>query len=450
MSSRARLVALALGPLVTLVACPGRQSGPPSAVASVTPVPSDAGAAGESTLLAAVGRAKSPDDVNRLLTKQICDRAVRCGTIGESQRPECLKGLGRSRLTLVWGTTSKLSWDVLDHGRVRFDASRSKACVSAWLSASCYGPWSLPEGCSRVPAPVWLEPTVAPGGTCSRFDECVDGFCSSTAAGCDGRCIARSPTGGECGPNQVCQESDFCEDGRCRPRAKLGEECGGHYLYCEDGLFCEGYLPENESVEYGYPEQKGHCSRPKPEGSECFTLRSDEICDPRLFCDWGARSPKCRRRLSKDSECRWLDACAEGLVCRGLVLEGRSPTGANRIGVSVAGRCEPILDLGSTCDPAATVTGCPQSMICQRESRTCRSKGHPGDPCDSAWCAPNTVECHPNSCFASLYCDPKSHTCQPQHAEGESCVPRVLGRDDNPCFLSDCDEKSRRCALSCR
>src|SRR5688572_19593416 len=37
----------------------------------------------------------------------VCERAVRCGTIGRSQLEECRKGPGASRLTLVWGYDEK-------------------------------------------------------------------------------------------------------------------------------------------------------------------------------------------------------------------------------------------------------------------------------------------------------------------------------------------------------
>ncbi len=452
MAAPARLASLALLTLATAVACPAQRPEPVSpAVASVPAAgAADAGSQSESALLAAVGNARSPAEVNRLLTSALCDRAVRCGSIGASQRAECLKGADKSRLTLVWGNAPKLgTLDLVADGRMRFDASKTKNCVAAWLAESCHGPSTLPDLCYRTPAPVWLGPTVPPGGACSRWGECIDGICSAQP-GCQGTCQARSKTAGPCGANQVCLDQDVCDEGKCRPRARLGEECRGDGQFCEEGLFCEGWLPENESIEWGYPEQKGHCARPKPAGEKCFTLSSRDICDPRLFCDWGDRSPTCRRRLPLGSECRWLYACADGLACVGLKLGGRSSTGANRIGVTASGRCEAMKDLGDACDPDTAVSGCPASMLCDPKSKSCLSHGHQGDACTSSWCPPDSTDCEPNGCFGGLYCEPKTHTCQPEHLPGESCVPEVRGKDDSPCFLADCDPKTRTCVPKCR
>jgi hypothetical protein len=291
---------------------------------------------------------------------------------------------------------------------------------------------------------------VAAGGRCKRWDECIDGFCSARVTECDGLCVAFLPAGAACGTEQLCGRDDFCDEGTCRPRIGEGGECLGHWQACRDGLFCEGFIPESEDPEFWHPAVPGKCVPPKGLGEPCATDRSDDICRADLFCDWGAEPPACRARLARDAECRWLDACADDLACVGLKLGGTNPFG-RRLGTVAGGRCLPILDAGSACDPEAFVTGCPGSMLCDRTTRVCRSTGHEGDPCTSSWCPPDLPPgepCEREGCFGTLYCDPQSLTCRQQAALGDRCRPRRDGEDE-PCFMSECDPRRRRCVRDC-
>lgn len=382
-----------------------------------------------------------------------CERAVRCGTIGRSQLEECRKGPGRSRLTLVWGFPDLLRFgELVAQGRLAIDAAGSRACLEFLASAPCrYEQASAPAGCFAGGVTAYA-PKVPPGGACERWDECADGFCTAQP-GCSGVCVAKAPIGGACGSDQLCVDGAFCWEGTCRARAGVGEVCGGHWQWCKDGLLCDGFDPGDDD-DHGYRRPRsGVCSAGKQLGEDCVppVTSSHEICAVPLFCDWGDPSPVCRAPLAEGAECRWLDACADGLACAGLTLGGRHPRGY-RYGVRAPGRCVRVLDAGDACDPSAFVSGCPASMICDLAAKVCRSRGHVGDPCTSSWVTKPTPDDEPlrtEGCFGAHYCDMKTRTCQRQLARGARCVPQPFGVEDEPCFLGRCDAKTRRCAARC-
>lgn len=389
-----------------------------------------------------------------VVTDVLCERAVRCGTIGRSQLDECREGPGRSRLTLVWGYHERLDLDrQVANGRIKLETADPQACLAFLASAPCEpAPASFPRGCGHTgPAPVPIA-AVPPGGACERWEECIDGFCTAQTA-CEGVCKARSPLDGPCDSDQICRDDAYCWEGRCRPRADVGAECRGHWQWCKDGLLCDGYHPGNDNDHAFARERPGRCSAGKSLGEDCVPPRtaSGEVCVRPLYCDWGADRPVCRERLAAGAECRWPAACAEGLACAGLVLGDRHALGT-MYGVREAGRCAPMLDAGDACDPAAFISGCPAAMVCDPQRRVCRSTGHAGDPCVSSWVSkPQTddVPLRNAGCFSSHYCDPRTRTCKPQLAKGARCEPVAFGVEDSPCFLGECDPKTRRCAPKC-
>jgi hypothetical protein len=376
----------------------------------------------------------------------ICDRAVRCGTIGASQLAECKGPTGR--LTLVWGYPDLLGVEALVAAkRLRRDVAAEQPCLAKLAGAACRDR-SADTACSRGYDP--LAANVAPGGACKSWDECIDGFCS-TQAGCQGTCIARSKLGEACGANQICTEDAFCWKGTCRKRAVAGETCGGHWQWCAEGLFCAGYAAEADTVPYRRPEVLGTCRAPLGVGESCLD-QQDGRCRTELYCAWGDPAPTCQQPLASGATCRWLDACADGLACSGLTLHGVAQ-GHSHFAVARAGTCAPVLDTGSPCDPTAFVSGCPQSMRCDRTTKRCRSAGHVGDHCESSWITKPHPEDEPidnDGCFSSNYCDVATRTCKKQLPIGAACTPQTFGVEDEPCFLATCDPKSRRCVAECR
>ncbi|MBL9107580.1 MAG: hypothetical protein JNL82_42225 [Myxococcales bacterium] len=384
----------------------------------------------------------------------ICERAVRCGQIGRSQLADCLMGPDGSRLTLVWGFERSLRIpELVAQMRLRPVPGSAQACLEFLAKAPCvYDRTQAPEGCGHGSRVEQLAPTVRPGERCTRWEECIDGFCAAQTA-CEGVCVARSPVGGACGSGQICTDDAYCWQGTCRARAGAGEACGGHWQWCRDGLWCDGYRPESESRHHHRPEQQGKCSPGRGEGEPCAPEHSmeDELCAPGLFCDWGEDRPVCRRPLAEGEACGWLDACADGLHCAGLELGGGHPAG-HKFGVRKRGACTRALDAGDACDPRAFVSGCPQAMRCDADKRVCRSTGHAGDPCVSSWVTkpqPPDVPLRNEGCFGGHYCEVATRTCQRQKLQGERCTPQKFGEEDSPCFLGECDASTRRCLVEC-
>lgn len=384
----------------------------------------------------------------------VCARALRCGTIGRSQLAECRKGPG-SRLTLVWGYGEKLGIPALvEQGRLRVVPGAEQACLEFLARAPCrLDPATAPRGCDGAPGFALLAPGVAPGGTCTRWDECIGGYCSAQV-GCEGVCVAMAPLGAACGSEQLCEPGTFCWEGVCRARAGVGAECGGHWQWCEDGLMCEGYQRAVDDGHERRPAVNGRCSAGKREGEGCVPppTSSREVCGAGLYCDWGADAPVCRVPAAAGEACGTQDGCAEGLACAGLELGGYHPAG-QRFAVRRRGRCTPTLDAGDTCDPRAFVSGCPAAMVCDEQARVCRSTGHAGDPCVSSWVTQPHAPDRPlrtDGCFGGHYCEVATRTCQPQLGRGQRCAPQEFGVADEPCFLGRCDASTRRCVHECK
>jgi hypothetical protein len=436
----------------------GSESVPrPSEVDAVVDVPAVGGELAEpvpgvdgSTAVAALPPIADLDEFRRVARPVVCERNVRCGVLGRGQLADCLADDGTRRPDVVLGLWEELGIGaVVESGGLTWDAAGTSECVAFLAAAPCrYDPPDAPEDCQ----PYWpvLRAATAPGEPCSRWEQCTDGFCPSQP-GCSQRCVARAATGGACGSDMLCGEDDFCLDGTCVPQRGEGEECPGHWQACRDGLWCKGYVPENEDPEWGHPPIPGKCARPREVGESCAEpYDTDDHCRFDLYCDWGMREPECRERLGEGAECRWLDACADGLACRGLRLGGRHPAG-HRFDVLAGGTCLPFLDLGDGCDPEADVDGCPSSMTCDPAARTCGSTGHEGDPCESSWVPEGTPDDRPirrRGCRGGLYCDVETRVCRRQLAEGEPCEPRRQNEDET-CFLSACDEHTGRCRPRC-
>ena len=375
----------------------------------------------------------------------VCDRALRCGLIGASQMTECKT---TRRLTLVWGSPEMLGIDALiKANRLRLTPGGELRCLSLLATTGCRDN-TADQFCDIGYQPVL--PGVAPGGTCTRWDECIDGFCSSQA-GCTGKCIAKAPLGGKCDNNQLCTDGAVCLEATCVARAVAGQPCGGHWQWCADGLFCEGYRPPDRSDRRSSPEVLGTCRAPRGVGESCVEDKQ-EHCQSALYCAWGDLQPTCQAPLAKGQTCRWLDACGEGLACSGLTLKGTAQT-HNHFAVSVPGKCVPVLDAGSACDPKAFVTGCPQAMRCDRTTKRCRSAGHEGDRCESSWITkphPDDEPIDNDGCVSSNYCDVATRTCKKQLPIGARCTPQTFGVEDEPCFLAKCNATTKRCAAECK
>ncbi|MFY0540569.1 hypothetical protein [Nannocystis pusilla] len=106
-----------------------------------------------------------------------CDRAIRCGEIGASERERCLRETPRENV--LYGIERGLK-----AGRYHFDPELAGDCLKLLAEAPCHVGYEVdPDHCLRGDA--GLRPAVPPGGACERSGECIDGVCTGTV-GCPG------------------------------------------------------------------------------------------------------------------------------------------------------------------------------------------------------------------------------------------------------------------------
>lgn len=411
---------------------PTSSSSPPDASAdpSLSAPPADAAAPPSRDTTSPFPR--DPPGYFALAAPLRCDRAVRCGEIGASERERCLREAPRNRVLL--GVERGLQ-----NRRYRFDPALAAACLRLLAEAPCAVDHEvMPEGCLAGVVPAGLVPAVPSGGKCERWEECIDGHCSGQL-GCPGECRAHTlAAGGPCDDHTLCGPDLYCDRDVCRPRGDLGAACSDHWQACRPGLVCQGYVAPSREPHAYRREQLGVCEARRRDGRPCRRVSLGHDCAPDHFCDFGAAAPTCRARLPAGAACTWQDACADGLRCDGLRLAATS-SDAGEPALAAAGVCRPVADAGATCDPAAAETRCPLGMHCADDGR-CRPRGDTGAACRER-----------NDCGPYHHCDPAAHTCQPDLALGEPCRPGRGGGpgDPGPCFLATCDPAARRCVGAC-
>jgi len=265
------------------------------------------------------------------VTEASCDRDVKCGRVGASERQLCPR-------PLALGESEPAGVDprgAISNQLMRFDDTGAQACIDATRRASCEAALQRTEialSCHNV-----VQPAIPVGGACSGAGQCVGGTCEgghcvahpapgslclavggTAAQTCDDsvqycggvisdggvtetRCLRRKQEGGDCATTAECTFGNLCIDGAClfEPRAKRDQPCGG--------FACD----------------------------EC------DYCSPRARCE-GFRK--------RGEPCEAANACEAGLACIGLD-DGHT------------GTCDLWLDRGQPCQPAQ-VTGCPATQQC--------------------------------------------------------------------------------------
>jgi len=191
---------------------------------------------------------------------------------------------------------------------------------------------------------------------CSSSDECDDGlYCNK------GKCV-RAPEREEkcadgiyCGKSLVCnQESLLCDDPPSRgAQCAIGKNgmliCGEDLScienICSDipgiGMKCGADFKCEEGAGCDFKENGSFCDKLRGEGEKCM---ADHICDREYFCNYSEN--KCRKRLERESECKYGNECKEGFTCLN-----------NNSGKFV---CSPIPDYDESC-----FDKCKEGLICK-------------------------------------------------------------------------------------
>jgi len=355
----------------------------------------------------------SPDTYLASLDAASCSTAIRCGVLGASEAATCASDAVSARQAYPPPYSAS---DAVTAGRLTFDPAAAARCLSALGSAPCTANAVLTPvpDCEAVFAPV-----VAVGSQCFSSGECVGGYCDAPDS-CAGTCRAYLAAGASCTNATQCDpRTDFCDpgSGSCTSLPVAGASCSGEGS-CFSGLFC---------VVSG-SNTSGACQPAGMVGDVCQALTlSGSTCSPDLYCDATAAPAVCAARLSSGSACSSDAACSDGLACIGLKLDPTS------LAVTAPGRCAPLLDVGSTCDPTADSTGCPFYQRCDAPTQKCVLMGTAGDDCSTT-----------GYCRDYLYCDQTSK-CAPALVAGAACDPT-----QDACANLPCNPGSSSCAVACQ
>jgi len=343
----------------------------------------------------------SYEDFRLQLAKRGCDRAVRCGQIGASERAHCAP-------PAILPATVEEPDVAVKNGRMRFFSDDAQDCLDAVNGAPCDDVallWRVTQRCHHV-----LEPGTGPGEPCWP-GECEGGICTGASGGCMGTCTSYPPPGSACDPADPfgCDPTVQWCDGTCERKRPLGDPCDA-----------------DQQCVYGYVCVQGQCGDPPAfhEGDQCPVI--NRLCSDELYC---SSMNLCASFVAAGGACDVDVACKPGLACVGLV-RGRPGTAP-----SSAGTCQAWSDASGACT-AATVSGCPATQRCQGASCVAgapapqvsvdESCGVDGDCAGGLYC--RLGACHfkvalggdcsvsPTACLPPFVCDGISHTCQPSSA----------------------------------
>jgi hypothetical protein len=247
-----------------------------------------------------------------------CDRAVRCGQVGASERAKCTLDMAVQISPSLFDVQA-----ALDAGLIRYVPDGAQACIDAIKDSGCSDE-PIRLGCHNV-----LQPATTIGARCWASDQCEGGACVQPTAGCPGTCVGYPPVGAPCVPTggdatNTCDPTiHYCgPDGTCTLRHPPGDPCGSDGE-CSFGWFC---------VDGKCGDKQFKAGDPCPDGD----------CGAKLYCD---ASGACQELLGPAQPCTVLSSCAPGLVC-------------------VHSACTAWLDSGSPCDVTTPPTGCPASQAC--------------------------------------------------------------------------------------
>jgi hypothetical protein len=359
----------------------------------------------------------------------MCKYWARCGVIGASEEQQCETDLQAAFL----GYPPAFSIDAsITAMHMTFNANSVSACLTAIAQAGCLGNGfrMANQLCKAV-----LTGTLAAGAPCLSSDECAGtDYCGSSTGelgdGCMGTCKSQLAAGAACDPNNdECGPNLYCDSTKkqCVAGAAVGASCSST-VFCQDALVCVGDVPASGTT----PEVPGKCAQLGAAGAACDT---DGACQTGLFCNTEAATPVCTARTAAaGGACSAFEACPDGKLCIGLTVD--ATTGK----LTKAGTCGAVLDVGATCDPTPSESGCPFDTICDATSKKCVAASALG-----AACTPGE-----RSCRDGLYCDSTTSKCTKLVALGQSCVPQpTTMNSEESCHDGTCDATSKLCVVSC-
>ncbi len=139
--------------------------------------------------------------------KVFCQKAFVCCDAVELQdlpggEAECRSAVAADLMSDLTGIETGVAM-----GTTIYDGSKARACLDVVAGLAC-SEWGGDDKLRQYPVcHQFLRGTVAPGGACSRSDDCLDGTCPPSVSG--GTCVARAKVGESCASN-TCQQDLYC------------------------------------------------------------------------------------------------------------------------------------------------------------------------------------------------------------------------------------------------
>ncbi len=292
------------------------------------------------------------------------------------------------------------------------------------------------------------------GEACTPADQCVDGICT----GLENICLCEDAT--DCQPLQdddLCNGSLACIDGLCQidpetvvscddpnPDDCVVFDCDAATGDCKGKSKVDDDSCDDQDVcTLGETCQAGLCAPADTVDCDDGDLCTADACDPEDGCQYAPSLAPC----DDGDTCTVGDACTEGLICVGGLLDCDDNDPCTFDGCDEAlGTC---VNTPKPCDDEdlCTVDTCDgDSGACLFHTKACSD----GDLCTLDTCDPDTgncvnsaKDCSDGDLCTQDVCDSTSGQCQ---------NPAVDCDDGNPCTMDSCDPATGGClnvALEC-
>jgi hypothetical protein len=372
----------------------------------------------------------SPSDFQNGLQVAYCDNSVLCGFVSAAQKAACEQAVPGN---LMMYPASYDYGAAVTGGRLKYDPVAAQACIDAWKKAGCSSDQQnvAAAACRNV-----YTPLVSVGGTCFAYAECIGGYCkNSQQQGCMGICTAWLAKGDTCDPNNdICDPKVGYCDGtstKCIEYTHVGGNCDN--TTCDAMTFClADPTPGDAGMGDGAATPPATCRAPGKVGDICQVFfYGDDTCSPELFCDDTVTPNVCATQHDSGAACGSFAACKDGLDCVGLGFDQMT-------GMTILGKCGPYLDIGATCDPSVSESGCAFDTTCDMTAKKCALRGLPASDCSADF-----------YCVTEYYCD-VMNKCSKTVPFGMACTPPADPQNDpDPCNQGTCDATAKKCILVC-
>lgn len=425
----ARRMATTLG--AALVACTGAARHSP-------PLRADGGRdAADGGLL--IGGPLSVTDVAAAIRTIDCDELVCQEVLAPSMLVDCSFWLKADSYWIPAPPPYEVSAGA---GRLAVDQIKAQACLDAVAALDPTKCWGVDGSTKAVDdAKVLCESAfvglVLTGGACYYTKECANGWCDSWDGSCPAKCVPLKQAGDLCQGDEECGSGLVCRNGMCQSPPPAGEK----------GASCD---PADPCVAGLRCTINGKCDdSPAPNGTPC---RDNSACAAGSYCHRdpsGLVQDTCEPRAALGQPCdprqELLSGVCEGrTVCVGTAVFCGGDTSCQKPGI-----CATFSDVGGTCDPTQTVTGCFSDLVCDPKTSTCVGPSGLGELEGADGCEPDLisdekypshcvepfavgvrcqgwipssvgVESRENPCASGLFCN-DAGVCAPESEEGDDC-----------------------------